>query len=162
LIEVSVDRIELPSGRRTDREVVHHPGAAAVVPFVSDGEVLLVRQYRHPVRTQLWEIPAGKLEPGEGALACARRELREETGFVADDWAEVGAFFTSPGFSDERITLFFAAALRPIGRSIGDEIVEHQAFKLDEVERMIDAGEITDAKTILAIARHLARTRGSG
>jgi len=159
---VSVDRIELPSGRRTDREVVHHPGAAAVVPFVSDSEVLLVRQYRHPVRTQLWEIPAGKLEPGEGALACARRELREETGLVADDWTEVGAFFTSPGFSDERITLFFAAALRPIGRSIGDEIVEHQAFTLDEVERMIDAGEITDAKTILAIARHLARTRGSG
>ena len=141
---------------------MHHPGAAAVVPLVSDDEVLLVRQYRHPVRTELWEIPAGKLEPGEGPLACARRELREETGFAADDWTEAGAFFTSPGFSDERITLFFAAALRPIGQTIGDEIVEHRTFPLDVVERMIDAGKITDAKTILAIARHLARARCSG
>ena len=141
---------------------MHHPGAAAVVPFVSEHQVLLVRQYRHPVRSELWEIPAGKLESGEKPLTCAQRELREETGFVADHWIEAGAFFTSPGFSDERITLFFAATLRPAGRPIGDEIAEHRAFSLDEVERMIEAGEITDAKTILAIARHLARVRRPG
>jgi ADP-ribose pyrophosphatase len=161
LIEVSLDRIELPSGRQTDREVVRHPGAAAVAPLVSDDEILLVRQYRHPVEANLWEIPAGKLEPDEEPLACAQRELREETGFEATEWTEVCTFFTSPGFSDERITLFFASGLRPVARPAGDEIAEWSTFPIVEVEQMIDASEITDAKTILAIAWLLARGRRS-
>jgi len=142
--------------------VVRHPGAAAVIPFLTDDEVLLVRQYRHPIRSDLWEIPAGKLDPGEDALTCARRELQEETGYVAEDWTCLGSFYTTPGFSNERITLYLASGLRLVSNPDDCEIAEHRVFALAEIERMIDSSEISDAKTILAISWHLARVRGPG
>ncbi len=153
LLAVHVDTIETADGTRRTRELVAHPGAAAILPVLPDGNVLLVRQYRHPVRRRLWEIPAGKLEPGESPLSCARRELREETGHTGDRWVELASFFTSPGFSDERIVLFLATGLRSIAPRDVDEIAEMRSFTLDEIDREIAAGRIEDAKTILAIGR---------
>ena len=134
----------------------------AIVPVLPNGDVLLVRQYRHAVRSDLWEIPAGKLEPGEAPLACAQRELREETGYAAADWTRLCAFYTSPGFSNERITLFRAGALQRVGSPCGEEIAERVALPVAEVKRRILSSEITDSKTILAIAWLLARSRGPG
>jgi len=151
LLELHVDQITLPDGSRVTREIVSHPGAAAVVPILPDG-VLLVRQYRHAVRSYLWEIPAGKLELGEKPLCCAQRELAEETGYVAKDWAELASFYTSPGFSDEQITLFHASDLQKETSRRTDEIADCRVFPLPHIEQMILRSKITDAKTILAIA----------
>jgi len=124
----------------------------AIVPVLPNGDVLLVRQYRHAVRSNLWEIPAGKLEPGEDTLACAQRELREETGYVAERWVELMSFFTTPGFSDERITLFCAEGLTARSRLDDGEITALLPASPEAVLEMIAAGAIVDAKTILAIA----------
>lgn len=163
LLDVYVDRIEPPGGGATiEREVVSHPGAAAVIPLLPDGKVLLVRQYRHAIGSDLWEIPAGKLEPGEEALVCAQRELREETGYAAENWTRLCAFYTSPGFSNERITLFRATGLQRVDEPLGDEIAARLVLAIAEVERRILSFEITDAKTILAIGWLLAWTRETG
>lgn len=134
----------------------------AIVPILSNGDVLLVRQYRHAVRSDLWEIPAGKIEPGEDVLSCARRELREETGYVAGSWTRLTSFFTSPGFSNERITLFHASGLRQVEQPSADEITERLVLPIEAVERMIRTSEIIDAKTILAIGWLLCQSRGMG
>lgn len=136
---------------QTRREIVVHPGAVAIIPVFSNGDVLLVRQYRHPVRSELWEIPAGKLEPGEDALSCAQRELQEETGYAANRWTRLTSFLTSPGFSNERITLFHASDLRRVGAPDVVEIDECLVLPIDDVESMIRDERIADAKTILAI-----------
>lgn len=99
----------------------------------------------------MWEIPAGKIEPGEDPLSCARRELREETGYGAESWIRLTSFFTSPGFSNERITLFRASGLRQVEPPCSDEIAERLVLPIEEAERMILSSEITDAKTILAL-----------
>lgn len=129
------------------------------MPVLPSGEILLVSQYRHAVRSHLWEIPAGKIEPGEDALTCARRELREETGYTAQDWTLLASFFTSPGFSNERITLYCASDVRQVVPPDAAEITKRVILPIEEVERMIRASEIIDAKTILAIGRLLCRSR---
>ena len=157
-----VDELESSDGTKRSREIVAHPGAVAIVPVRPNGDVLLVRQYRHAVRSDLWEIPAGKLEPGEDPLACAQRELREETGYKAADWTRLCTFYTSPGFSNERITLFHAAGLEQVESPNGNEIAERLALPIAEIEGRILSSQITDAKTILAIAWLLATTREVG
>jgi len=151
LLDVYLDRIALPGGTSSTREIVAHPGAAAAIPLASPDGVLLVRQYRHAVRSDLWEIPAGKLEPGEDPLSCAKRELREETGRTANAWRLLTSFYTSPGFSNEHITLFLASDLRTDGRPSACEIVEQDVFRVDRLAEMVFSSEIVDAKTILAI-----------
>lgn len=146
-----LDRIELPDGSHVVREHVLHPGAVAVLPVCSDGRALLVSQYRPAVDTRLWEIPAGILEPGEPAEACAKRELLEETGYTADIWRKMLTFFTTPGFSNERIVLFFAEGLRKIARPEPGEIEDCRAFSFEQLGGMIDTNEILDAKTAVAI-----------
>ncbi len=158
VIDVFVDRIELPDGRTVTRDVVSHPGAVAILPRLASGEILLVKQARIPTGQSLWEIPAGTLEPGEAPLDCAKRELLEETGFSARVWNEVLTFFTTPGFSNERITLYFADDLKTVGRPDPDEITECRAFSADELIARIEAGTLADAKTILAILLHRSRT----
>lgn len=151
ILRVHLDTFVDPDGRTRQYEIVTHPGAVAILPRLATGEILLVRQERPAVGCMLWEIPAGKLEPGEAPLACARRELREETGYDADDWRERMTFFTTPGFSDERITLFVADRLRSVGIPDPDEIVQCEPFAVDRLLEMIEGGLILDAKTILAI-----------
>ena len=114
IIGVRVDTVELPSGRETKREIVEHSGATAIVAVDSEGDVLLVRQYRKPVEKALLEIPAGGIEAGEDPLDCARRELAEETGFAAGRWDKLGIFYTTPGFCTEEMHVFLATGLEPV------------------------------------------------
>jgi hypothetical protein len=108
LIRITVDRVRLDSGLEAEREVVHHPGGVGVVALAEDGSVVLVRQYRHPAKESLWEIPAGGREVGESPLETARRELAEETGYAAESWLGVGATFLAPGYSTELLWYFRA------------------------------------------------------
>ena len=151
--QVAVDTIRLPNGKVTKREIVLHPGAAAVVAL-RDGRVLLVRQNRHAARMDLLEIPAGKLDPGEDPLDCARRELQEETNYAASGWRPLGAFFVSPGFTDERVHLYLATGLTRLGpapdHDEGEPIVS-EWLSLDEAVEAVTSGRIVDAKTALGV-----------
>lgn len=137
--------------------MVRHPGASAVVPFASDpqGEdpqILLIRQYRYAADGYLYEIPAGRLEAGEEPVECARRELLEETGSTAERVEHLITVYTTPGFTDERIHLFMATGLTMgQNRPEGDEFIEVETRNLSDVLMMIEDGEITDAKTMVAI-----------
>lgn len=146
-----VDRVRLPDGSESTRELVLHPGAVAILPILPDGRIILVRQYRHPVGASLWEIPAGKLEPGEDPLTCAKRELLEETGYEATTWEERLSFYTSPGFTDERITLFSARGLSRVAEPRLGEITSQDLFEQHQLEGMMASGEIRDGKTLLAL-----------
>jgi ADP-ribose pyrophosphatase len=149
------ERIVLPSGLRQDLTLIDHPGAVAVVPVGTDGRVLLVRQYRHATGSWLWEIPAGRLEPGEAPLAAARRELEEETGLRAAEWSSLGGFFAAPGFCSEWMHLFAACGLAPAGPSRAP----HDADEELEVAWLpfTEALELTsqDAKSAIALRRWL-------
>ncbi len=157
LLRVDVDTIETPAGRTLELEMVRHPGAVAIVPFLSaldgpDPQILLIRQYRYAADRVIWEIPAGVLEPGEEREACARRELKEETGADAEELRYLTTIYTTPGFSDEQIHLFLATGLevtQPDHQP--DELIEVVARPLSGVLEMIRDGEIVDAKTIAAL-----------
>ena len=151
LIHVVVDRVHLATGEEVSREVVLHPSAVAILPVLADGRIILVRQYRHPVSAFLWEIPAGLIDPGEVPIESAKRELLEETGYEASEWERSYSFFTSPGFTNERITLYMARSLRQVSEPDPHEIEGIGSFSRSDLMAMIDASEITDAKTILAI-----------
>lgn len=151
-INLRLDIVELPDGRQAQREVVEHPGAVAVVPLLDDETVILVNQYRAPIERITLEIPAGKLEPGESPEICAARELEEETGYRAEKFELKGAFYTTPGFSNEIMYLFVASGLT-VAKSHPDidEFVETRKFNLKELLQMVKAGEIIDAKTLVGI-----------
>jgi len=158
ILNMRVDTVELPGGGRGTREVVEYAGAVAVVALDSDGQVLLVRQYRYPVGRTLLEIPAGKLEPGEDPETSALRELREETGFSARRLDRLLRFFSTPGFTSEEMHLFLATDLDP-GEPAPDEdeCVEVVRVPLVEARAMVDRGEICDAKSIIGILAACAR-----
>lgn len=159
--ELITEQVTLPNGRTTWVDLLVHPGAAAVLPFLADGRVLLIRQYRHAASGYLLEVPAGKLDPGESAEACAARELEEETGHRAGRLEPLGTIWPSPGFTDERIHLFAAHALEAGDQRLeDDELIELVPMAFDEALRRVVAGEISDAKSAMAIL--LARfPRGS-
>lgn len=138
------------------REFVAHPGAVAVLALNAQNEVLMIRQYRHPVRSYLWEIPAGLLDiPGESRLESAKRELLEETGFVADKWDELTAFHTTPGGNDETITIFLAQSLRHQGHDLeleGEELdMLLEWFPLEEALRSVLAADIKNPSAVVGI-----------
>jgi ADP-ribose pyrophosphatase len=141
-----------------EREIVEHPGAVAIVAVDREGWLTLVRQLRETARRKLVELPAGALEPGEKALETAKRELAEETGLTGGEWQEVAAFYTTPGFCRERMTLFIAENVTPGEPSPdADEDVEIVRWQVDEIEARL--GEIEDAKTLagLLLYLHLCR-----
>lgn len=143
------DRLTLPNGVETTLEVIRHPGAAAIVPVTARGRVLLIRQYRYAVDQWQWEIPAGTMEADESPLACARRELVEETGFSAHRWQALGTITPLPAYSDERIHLYRAEELLPVRQQLDpDEIVTIHEFSYEEALAMVRRGDIRDAKTI--------------
>jgi ADP-ribose pyrophosphatase len=156
-LDAHLDRVRFPDGSEGEQVLIHHPGAAAVVPFlgdagVADPQVLLLKQYRYAVGGVLWEIPAGRLEPGEAPLACAHRELREETGCTASTMEPLTSMWTTPGFTNERIHLFMATGLtRGTAAREADEFIEVRPQPLSAVLRMIESGEITDGKTIIGV-----------
>lgn len=146
------DEVELPSGLRTLRDIVRHPGAVAIVPVLPDGRIVLVRQYRYAVGKSLLEIPAGTLEEWEDTVECARRELREETGYEAAEMTAILSCYMAPGYSDEVIHFFEARGLRSVGMSPEeDEGIEVEVSELGEIVRMIEENIIEDAKTIIGI-----------
>ena len=152
MLHVYSDRVEI-GGRETTREVVLHPGACAVIPVTDDGAVLFVRQYRYAVEEALLEIPAGKIDPGEAPDVCAARELTEETGFRAGSLRKLGAVYTTPGFCNETIHLYLADGLIPAHQHLdADEYLDVVKVPLADVRRMIEAGELHDAKTLAAFA----------
>src|SRR5262245_12271767 len=151
---VDVDRVRLPNGREMDVELVHHRGAAAAVPLLDDGSVLLVRQYRYATGGWLLEIPAGKLDPGESPETCASRETEEETGYRPRKLQPLGWIWTTPGFADERIWLFLATELEPARQALGDdEVLSVERMPLAEAVEKAARGEITDSKSVVALLR---------
>ena len=156
-LDAHLDQVRYPDGTIGEQVLIHHPGAAAVVPFLSDPrsadpQVLLIHQYRYAVNGMLWEIPAGRLEPGEPTLACAHRELREETGCTATSMESLTSIWTAPGFTNERIEIFLATGLErgPSTRE-ADEFIEVVTVPLSKALGMISAGEITDSKTVVGL-----------
>jgi ADP-ribose pyrophosphatase len=157
VINLDLDAVQFPDGSTGQLEMVRHPGASAVVPFLdeprgADPRIYLIRQFRHAADAFIWEIPAGRLDPGETAATCAHRELEEEIGMTADILARLTTIFTTPGFTDERIHLFLAHELRKgAHRREPDEFMEVQTRRWSEVMNMIRGGEIVDAKTLVAL-----------
>jgi ADP-ribose pyrophosphatase len=159
VVSLNLETVTLPNGTTIELEVVRHQGAAAAVPLTDDGNVLLIRQYRHAAGGYIYEIPAGKIDPGEEPLACAAREVEEEIGRRASSIAPMLSFFTTPGFTDEVIHLFLATGLTPGTQSLEhDEVLEVVEMPLEQAIRHIADGTIRDAKTIIGLqAAYLAR-----
>lgn len=146
------DRVALPSGRETTREIVEHPACVAVVAVDWQDNVVLVRQYRRPAEKVLLEVPAGHIEPGEKPDECAARELREETGYVAGRMERIGGFYSSPGYSTEFLHLFLATDLQAgVARPEEDETIEVAVTPLERVPHLILSGEVCDAKSIAGL-----------
>jgi ADP-ribose pyrophosphatase len=160
-LRVFEDTVRCPDGHVAPREYLRHPGAVMVVPLLDDGRLVLERQYRYPLRAALIEFPAGKIDPGEDILACARRELREETGYVAREWSYLGGFHNAVGYCDEKIEAFLARGLAFDATATEDgEVLEIFTATLDQLLGWIDAGRVTDVKTIVGtywLQRFLAR-----
>jgi len=162
-VEVSRERVALPNGKEVMLDIVHHPGAAAVVPFVADDEVVLIRQFRHAAGGVILEVPAGKLDAGEPPDRCAARELMEEAGYRAGRLVALASIWTTPGFTDEVIHLFAAFDLeRCASRPEDDEVIGVVRVPLGHALDLIWRGELRDAKSALALihaARHVGRLR---
>lgn len=153
-LEVVTEEVLLPNGTTIELDLVRHPGASAVVPFVSDTEVLLIRQYRYATGGTLWEVPAGKLDPGEAPEACARRELEEEAGCRAGRLESLGGIWCSPGFTDEWINLYAAFDLERVPQRLQlDEVIELHRMPLTEALELVFSGQIPDAKSALALLK---------
>jgi ADP-ribose pyrophosphatase len=148
-----VDEIEYESGNQGIREVAIHPGGAVVVPVKDDGKIILVKQFRYPLQNTLIELPAGKLDKDEDPLVCATRELEEETGYKAKEIKKLGKIYTAPGYCTEILHIYSARGLTPgnHNREEGEQGMEIFELSINEIEKMITNGEITDAKTIVGI-----------
>lgn len=151
-IRVQRDEVRLPDGKQATREYVLHPGAVMIVAVLPDGRLVLERQYRHPVKRVMIEFPAGKLDPGEGGLRCAQRELLEETGYTAARWARAGVMHPVIGYADEFIEIWFAEDLKAGERHLDEgEFLDVFAASQLELEDWVRDGELTDVKTIVGM-----------
>jgi ADP-ribose pyrophosphatase len=158
VLALDVDEVVEPGDVRGTREVVRQPGSVAALPVHDDGRIVLVRQYRYAVSDFVWELPAGRRDPGETAEAGARRELEEEVGLRARALEPLSTFWTTPGFCDEVLYLFRATALEQVGaRPEADERIEARSFTLDEAMAMVGRGEIREGKTLVALLLERAR-----
>jgi ADP-ribose pyrophosphatase len=163
VFSVSRETVDEPGGVRVVREIIRHPGSSVVIPRNPAGDLLLIRQYRYAAKKKLWEVVAGRIDPGETPLAAARRELAEEAGLAAKRWTKLGSFYPSPGFLDERMWLYLAEGLSPaIAEADPDERIEKRWFTRAQVGTMIDANKIVDAKTLLCyfLVRRLSVSAG--
>lgn len=155
VIQVFKDEIELSDGKKSFREVVKHSGGVVILA-VKDDKIVLVKQFRYPMKKVLLELPAGKLERGEDPFEAAKRELEEETGYCAETWTDLGFVYTSPGYSDEKLYLYKAENLRYTYCHPDDgEIIQAFEYPIKDVINMANNGEIIDAKTLCAMMRGL-------
>jgi ADP-ribose pyrophosphatase len=157
IVNLDLDRVRFPDGSVGELEILRHPGASAVVPFLDpprdpDPRVVLLRQFRHAADGFIWEVPAGRLDPGESPEACAARELEEETGMRARRLERLTTIHTTPGFTDERIHLFLAEGLEEgAHHRETDEFMELHPLRWSEVLRLVQNGEIVDGKTLVSL-----------
>ena len=152
VLDVGVENHQMPDGRQSSFEIIRHPGGAAVLPVLPDGRVLLIRQFRPAIGEMIYEIPAGRLEPGESAQECAGRELMEEVGYSAAQIVPLGGFWSTVGFCNEYIHLFLGRELTVTEQNLEpDEIIELCPMTFDEALEKVENGEILDSKTQLAL-----------
>lgn len=152
LLQVRRDRIRLPDGGDATREFIVHPGAVMVVPILDDGRLVMERQWRYPLERVMLEFPAGKLEAGEPTLQCAQRELLEETGYRASEWALAGVLHNAIAYSSERIEIWFARGLAAGERRLDEgEFLDLQLVEEAELDRLCATGAVTDAKTLIGL-----------
>ncbi len=163
IVNLNLETVTLPNGATVEMEIIHHPGAAAIVPMKDNETVLLIRQYRHAVGGYILEIPAGKLDPNEDPKDCAARELEEEIGYRPTSLEFLLTFFTTPGFTDEVIHVFKATGLTPGRRNLGsDEVLDLVEMPLERAIAQIRDGVIRDGKTIVGLQSvYLQRTGAS-
>lgn len=154
IVSVTVETVTLPNGKQPRVEIVHHPGGAAAVALDSNRRVCLLRQYRPVFRDWIWELPAGKLDPGEGPLATAQRELIEEAGVQAGQWTDLGGIYSSPGVFSEIVYLYLARDLTAVPAATEEhELLEVHWVPFDEALRRAATGEIADGKTVSGLVR---------
>ena len=152
LMHVKCDRVRLPNGKESTREYIVHPGAVVVIPVFDNGDLLLERQHRYPLRRDFIELPAGKIDPGEDDLTCAKRELEEETGYTATEWREVTTIYPCIGYSDERLAFYLARGLTEgnHGRD-PDEFLEILRVPFGEAMDWLRRGKICETKTVIGL-----------
>lgn len=154
VVDVLFDDVVISTGQKTVREVVKHSGGVVIIALKDDLNILMVKQYRYPIKETSLELPAGKLEEGENPDLACKRELEEETGYVAEDWKSLGFIYTSPGFCNEKLYLYLATNLKFVGENPDEgEVLQTYEYKANEIFQMIKDGEINDAKTICAMSR---------
>ena len=155
ILDVKRDSVELPNGHRTIREVIRHVGAVCVIPVTDDGKVVVERQYRYPIDQVITEIPAGKLDSREeDRLHAAKRELYEETGITADRWTDMGLYYGTPAYSDEKITMYLAQGLHAGEQHLDDdEFLNVETVPLSALVEEVLSGKITDGKTQIAVMK---------
>lgn len=155
ILHVIKDNVALPNGNEATREVIRHIGAVCVVPVTDDGQVVMERQYRYPIDTVISEIPAGKLDSkDEDRLEAAKRELKEETGYSADKWMDMGIYYPAAAYSDERITMYLATGLHKGEQKLDeDEFLNVEIIPIEDLVDDIMSGRITDGKTQVAILK---------
>lgn len=149
-LKVQRDRVRLPDGKVSEREYIKHPGAVVILPLFEDGSVLLERQYRYPLDRVFIEFPAGKIDPNEAPLDCAKRELQEETGYTASDWKFLCTIHNAIAYSDEHLDIFLARGLTAGERKLDDgEFLETFKATVPEMLDWVREGKITDVKTVI-------------
>lgn len=155
VLHVIKDTVSLPNGNTATREVIRHIGAVCVIPVTDDGKVIMERQFRYPIMEVISEIPAGKLDArDEIRLEAAKRELREETGYTADIWTDMGIYYPAPAYTDERISMYLAEGLHRGERELdADEFLDVELIPLEELVERVVSGDITDGKTQVAVLK---------
>lgn len=156
ILSLYKDEVEFPNHHKSAREVVEHSGGVSILAENDEGKILLIKQYRYPVDEVIYEIPAGKLEEDENIEECAKRELREETGYTAEKFKKIFEFFPTPGYSTETIYIFQAEKLKFVGTDLdeGEYIEVHPKTKA-EIKQLFKAGKIKDSKTLIAVMYYL-------
>ncbi|MBI3803909.1 MAG: NUDIX hydrolase [Nitrospirae bacterium] len=163
IVHLFIESATLPNGKTFELEVVRHPGAAAVVPLLANGKVVLIYQYRHAAGGYIYEVPAGKLDKGEAPEACAAREVEEEIGYRVGALEKLTTIFTAPGFCDEQIHLFLATGLTPSAQDLGeDEVLQIIEMPFAEAMQKIEDQTIRDAKSIVALELAYGRAKKQG
>jgi len=152
LLHAKLDRVRLPDGKESAREYLIHPGATVILALFDNGDILLERQHRYPLRRDFLELPAGKIDPNEADLACAQRELLEETGYVAEDWRYINTQYPCIGYSNERLVYFVARGLKHEGDNLDhDEFLEIIRLPFAEALEMVRDGRINEGKTVMGL-----------
>jgi ADP-ribose pyrophosphatase len=158
VVHLRKDEVTLPNGRRSTREIIDHPGAVVILAQNSQGQLVMVKQFRKAIEDILLELPAGTLEPKEERITCAKRELEEETGYQAQYWEKIFDFYSAPGFCNERLTLFFACNLTKTKTNTDhDEFIEVVEYDKKGINLLLNDNKLRDAKTLIGILWWLNR-----